>query len=210
MNKKVFFALAVLILVILACTFTPGPKPTPQPAATAGSGTTGQQTVPFSPGLLSATSSPTLAANTGTSVFLDYDADPLYGLANLQRGFTPDPHILGVGAGGTSDTSDINLACGFTTCAPTVVFNLSGGASEGFLRIYFVSSDAGMDATLVVHTPDQGYLCVDNSSYGSGQDPVIDIEYAASGKYAVWVGMHQSDTYAPGMLYITQSADNTP
>ena len=41
-------------------------------------------------------------------------------------------------------------------------------------------------------------------------DPVIDIEYAASGKYIVWVGVHQSDTYAIGMLFITESANNTP
>jgi hypothetical protein len=115
-----------------------------------------------------------------------------------------------VGSDGIVDTSATNLACGFTTNAPTFAFNLSGGASEGFLRIYFVSSDAGMDTTLIVHTPNQEWICEDNSSYGSGMDPVIDIEYAASGKYTVWVGMHQNDTYAIGMLFITESANNTP
>jgi len=46
--------------------------------------------------------------------------------------------------------------------------------------------------------------------HACGMGPVIDIEYAASGKYAIWVGMHQSDTYAPGMLFITESTNNTP
>ncbi len=196
MNKKAFFALAVLVLVILACTFTPVTNPIAQPTKS-GDGNS-QQTVPSSPGIPAAAS------------ILDYEADPLYGLADLQRGFSPDPHIVGVGAGGTSDTSGVNLACGFTTQAPTFAFNLSGGASEGFLRIYFVSSDAGMNATLIVHTPNQEWLCKDNSSNGSGAAPVIDIEYAASGNYAIWVGMQQSDVYAPGMLSITESASNTP
>ncbi|MGV8025098.1 MAG: hypothetical protein AB2L18_00885 [Anaerolineaceae bacterium] len=151
--------------------------------------------------------SPTESANAG---ILDYEVDPLYGLADLQRGFSPDPYIVGVGAGGTFDTSAMNLACGFTTVAPTFSFSLSGGASEGFLRIYFVASDGGMDTKLLVHTPDQEWICIDNSSNSSGAGPVLDIEYAPSGSYAIWVGMPQSDVYAPGMLYITQSANNTP
>ena len=155
-------------------------------------------------------SSQTEPANSGISKILDYTVNPLYGLANLQRGFSPDPHIVGVGAGGTFNTSAINLACGFTTDAPTFTFNLSGGASEGFLRIYFVPSDKGIDAKLIVHTPNQEWICKDNSSNSNGLVPVLDIEYAASGKYAVWIGMPQKDTYAPGMLFITQSANNTP
>jgi hypothetical protein len=165
---------------------------------------------PSSASIPNVPSSPTESANSGISRILDYEVDPLYGLANLQRGFSPDPHIVGVGAGGTFDTSAINLACGFTTDAPTFAFNLSGGASEGFLRIYFVPSDDGMDTKLIVHTPNQEWICKDNSSNSSRAGPVLDIEYAASGKYSIWVGMQQSDIYAPGMLFITESANNTP
>jgi len=206
MNKKVFFALAVLVLVVLACTFTPVTTPTAQPTA----GGNGQQIVPTSPSIPDATSTPTVSANTGISGILDYEADPIWGPTDLQRGFSPDPRVVGLGSDGIVDTSATNLACGFTTNAPTFAFNLSGGASEGFLRIYFVSSDAGMDATLIVHTPNQEWICEDNSSNGNGADPVIDIEYAASGKYAVWVGTQQSGTSVLGMLNITQSAANTP
>jgi len=206
MNKKVFFALAVLVLVVLACTFTPVTTPTAQPTA----GGNGQQIVPTSPSIPDATSTPTVSANTGISGILDYEADPIWGPTDLQRGFSPDPRVVGLGSDGIVDTSATNLACGFTTNAPTFAFNLSGGASEGFLRIYFVSSDAGMGATLIVHTPNQEWICEDNSSNGNGADPVIDIEYAASGKYAVWVGTQQSGTSVLGMLNITQSAANTP
>jgi hypothetical protein len=156
------------------------------------------------------TSTQTTISNPSAASILDHEGDALYGLADLQRGFTPDPYMVGVGAGGTFDTSAMNLACGFTTVAPTFAFRLSGGASEGFLRIYFVASDDGMDTKMILHTPDQEWICINNSSNSSGASPVLDIEYAPSGSYAVWVGMQQSDVYAPGMLYITQSASNTP
>jgi len=138
---------------------------------------------------------------------LNVGADPLYGSISLQRGFSPDPHITNLGAGGTVDTSGLNLDCGFTTAAPSFGFKLSGGASEGFLRIFFIPGD-GSDTTLVLHTPGQDWICVDDSSYGI--DPVIDIEFAPSGEYTVWVGMRTFDTYAPGTLFITQSENNTP
>jgi hypothetical protein len=156
------------------------------------------------------TSTQTAINNPSAAGILDYEVDPLYGLADLQRGFSPDPYMVGVGAGGTFDTSAMNLACGFTTVAPTFAFRLSGGASEGFLRIYFVPSDAGIDTKLIVHTPDQEWICKDISSNSSGVGPVLDMEYAPSGSYTIWVGMQESDVYAPGMLYITQSANNTP
>ena len=159
---------------------------------------------------LQATTLPSSSNTLNISGVLDYEVDPLYGLFNLQRGFSPDPHVVGVGAGGTMDTSAYNLACGYTTEAPTLAFTLSGGASEGFLRIYFVSSDNRTDTKLIVHTPNQEWICKDNSSNNSGAGPVIDFEYAVSGKYSVWVGMPHSEVYAPGMLFITQSADNHP
>lgn len=140
---------------------------------------------------------------------LDFEADPLFGLVELQRAFAPDPFIRYVEAGGTIDTSDYGLDCGFTSSSPTFAFRLRGGASETFLRIFFVSSN-GIDTTLVVHTPNQEWLCVDNSFYGNGMDPVIDIEFAASGNYAIWVGTHQNDTYDMDNLFITQSMDTTP
>ncbi len=166
------------------------------------------------PAFPDAAPSPTLSGYIGPSGTLDYEADPLYGFADLQRGFSPDPHIVGVGAGGAFDTAQINLACGFTTEAPAFGFHLYGGASEGFLRIYFLpsgaTSDSGINIGLVVHTPDQQWLCAEASSSPGGSAPVVDFEFAPSGTYTIWVGMPQSDVYAPGMLYITQSAANTP
>ena len=152
---------------------------------------------------------PTATTSVDTLLILDYEADPLFGSDSLQRGFSPDPYIVAAQAGGTVDTSDLNLECGFTTSSPAFVFKLSGGASEGFLRIFYAASD-GTDTTLVTHTPDQKWICMDNSPDGSGMDPVIDIEYATSGEYAIWVGTQQSDTYGTGSLFITELENTTP
>lgn len=119
-----------------------------------------------------------------------------------------------MGAGGTVDTSVMNMACGFTTGAPAFAFKLSGGASEGFLRIYFLPSgatlDSGINIGLVVHTPAQEWLCQYVPASGSGTAPYIDLDFAPSGNYAVWVGLDRSGDSEPGMLYITQSSSNTP
>ena len=140
---------------------------------------------------------------------LDYEAEPFFGSIKLERGFIPDPYMIYVDAGGDLDTSNLGLDCGFATSAPTFAFSYSGGASETFLRIFFAAVD-NIDATLVIYTPNKEWLCADNSTYGSGLDPVIDIEYAPSGQYVIWVGAHESNVFGMGSLYITGSMDVTP
>ncbi len=164
-------------------------------------------TIPAQSGPVVVTVAPTVPPPVGPAPGLDAGADPLFGLTNLQRGMSPDPYIIAVGAGGTVDKASMGLACGFTTSSPTFRFTLSGGASEGFLRIFYMTSD-DTDTTLVVRTPDQQWLCADDSPYGIA--PVIDIEYAPSGQYNVWVGTHQRDLYGTGRLFVTQSEANTP
>jgi hypothetical protein len=160
-------------------------------------------TLPPIPGL------PELPTLEETSPTLEYGAVPLFGSISLQRGFSPDPFSVAAKAGGTVDTSALNLNCGFTTTVPTYTFKLSGGASETFLRIFFTASD-GTDTTLVVYTPNQEWKCVDNSTYGSLVDPVMDFEMAPSGQYAIWAGTKLSDTFTIGKLFITQSKFTAP
>ena len=140
---------------------------------------------------------------------LDHEADPLFGSIKLQRGFIPDPHVVAMVAGGTVNTADLDVNCGFTASFPTFAFDLTGGASETFLRIFYTAND-GTDTTMVMYTPEQKWLCMDDSTFGSKKDPVIEFEYAPSGKYVIWLGTKQSDTYAEGNLFITGSINSTP
>ena len=71
-----------------------------------------------------------------TLPILDYKADPLFGSVSLQRGFSPDPHIVAAVAGGTVDTLDLNLDCGFTSykvCAFPKTQNLRTQLSKNFV-----------------------------------------------------------------------------
>ena len=152
---------------------------------------------------------PTATSQVEQPTILDYEADPLFGSIKLERGFIPDPHVVAMVAGGTVNTADLDIDCGFTSSFPTFAFDLRGGASETFLRIFYTAND-GTDTTMVIYTPEKKWVCLDDSMYGSKKDPVIDIEYAQSGKYVIWIGTKQSDIYAGGNLFITGSTNSTP
>jgi hypothetical protein len=138
---------------------------------------------------------------------LNLEAPPLFGHADLQRAYEPDPHIVAASAGGSVDTITLNLDCGFVSREPTYGFKLFGGASENFLRVYFVATD-GSDTTLVMRTPSGEWVCMQDSF--QKMDPVIDIKFAPSGEYLIWVGMEAAGTTGKGSLYITQSPANKP
>ena len=138
---------------------------------------------------------------------VDLNAEPLYGPVRLQRGFSPDPHTLELTASGYLDTSQMDQDCGYTTSPPTFVFTLGNGDPETFLRLFFAADD-GTETSLLVHTPDDEWLCETGSL--AGNDPVVDLPFAPSGEYAVWVGIPQSGDSLDGTLSITGSQDVTP
>jgi len=202
---------AILIMGVIACScnsLAQNPTATPLLLQLSPSVNATDPPVATQPPVATDPSAAILPAITDISGILSIEADPIWGPSNLQRGFSPDPRVIGLGSEGIVDTSTTNHACGFTTNAPTFAFTLSGGAEAGFLRIYFTPDDK-VDTTLIVHTPAQSWLCWNNSSNGSG-DPVIDIDSAALGKYAIWVGVQQNGASVLGQLFITQSVDNTP
>jgi len=140
---------------------------------------------------------------------LDLYGEAFYGYASLQRGFSPDPYMAPAVAGGEVNTAYLGFDCGFSTPVPTFSFKLGGGASDTFLRIFFVPDD-GTDTTLAIYTPDHEWLCGDDSPFGSGRDPVVDLEFAPSGDYLLWAGTWSENVFTPGTLFITQSMDTTP
>jgi hypothetical protein len=150
---------------------------------------------------------PPLPAVPAIAPGVDPNAEPLNGPVRLQRGFSPDPHTVELTASGNLDTSRVGQDCGFTTSPPTFAFTLSGGASETFLRLFFTAAD-GAETSLLVHTPDGEWLCETGSL--TGPDPVVDLPFAPSGEYALWVGLPQSGDSLDGTLSITGSQDVTP
>lgn len=139
--------------------------------------------------------------NTMAQDTADPTADPLFATVDLAAGQLLDPFLISVTATGTVDASTLGEECvGFVPAAPDVALNWDG---EGeLLRIFFHSVG---DATLAVVTPDGEILCNDDAS-GTLFDPMVDIEDAANGRYAIHVGHNEPEISYPGFLVIT-SAD---
>ncbi|MBZ0291291.1 MAG: hypothetical protein K8L99_01870 [Anaerolineae bacterium] len=132
----------------------------------------------------------------------DPDAEPAFLTLNLEAGFTLDPFVVSVVGGGSIDASDLSEGClGFINSNPTVKVNYTGDAD--FLRAFFYSSH---DSVLVVHTPDDEYLCNDDAN-DLLLDASLDLENPPQGEYVIWVGAFWQDQQVPGFLVFTANPD---
>ena len=127
----------------------------------------------------------------------DVSADPTYGDVRLAEGFTPDPHVTELMAGGSTEVDLPGCTYGSVANAPDVdlYYTTSGGSD---LYIYAVSGD---DTTILVNTPNGTWVC-DDDSYGDG-DPIVVIRDAPAGLYDIWVGTY-GDDMADATLYISE------
>ena len=158
------------------------------------------------PPVVTAPAIPTRTAAPGG--VLNPDADPLFGTASLQPGFTPDPYMVEAQAGGAIDTSQFEQDCGFVSFAPAFTFDLGEGTSPNFLRIYFTPDDEDAETTLLVEAPDGDWLCAEGPT--RGHVPILDLDPAPSGEYSLWIGTRQDVTPVQGSLSISGSQDVTP
>lgn len=124
---------------------------------------------------------------TTSGVQPDIGAQPLYGTANLGAGFSPDPHVTSIDAGG-SDQNPINGSgcAGYINAErPDLDLNYSAGSYK-----LFIYAQSQSDTTLLVNLPDGSWVCSDDAM---GRNPVIALDNPQSGNYNIWVG-----TYAAG------------
>jgi hypothetical protein len=125
-------------------------------------------------------------------------AEGTFGAVNLRSGFTPDPHVTTVNAGGPIDVSSVSDNCrGFIAERPS--FTLRYRAGELPLYVGVVADD---DTTLVVKGPNGQWMCDDDS--GDNLNPVISWDNPRSGRYQIWVGRFGSSELAPANLYISE------
>ena len=122
-----------------------------------------------------------LASDVNTS---DFPAEALYSNVSLVTGFTPDPYLVSIVAGGDSAASDeLGAACAgnVTSKQPDVVLNYTAGANFGL----YLYAEAAEDTTLILLGPD-GWYC-DDDSHGD-LNPGVSLERPLSGDYLIWVG----------------------
>lgn len=129
----------------------------------------------------------------------NWRAEPMYGTVNLNVGFTPDPHIVVVDAGGNNRNSISGSGCAgyINNAQPDVDLNYQAGRS----RLYFYVK-SGVDTTLLVNDANGNWLCSDDFE---GSNPAIILNNPPSGIYNVWVGTYsQDDTGSRARLHISE------
>ncbi len=132
----------------------------------------------------------------------DYTADPLYGTVQLSTGFTPDPYMVSVYAGGTADAGALGLGA---ECVGFIQpeqpdFRLYYAAGNGFMLGIGAVSEA--DTTLVINAPDGRWYC--NDDYDGSLNPFVFFSTSMSGQYDIWVGSFSRGDAQPATLAITE------
>ncbi|CAN5212809.1 peptidase S1 [soil metagenome] len=142
-----------------------------------------------------------MLAGTAPATAQDASLRPNFGSVNLRAGFTPDPMVVRMTAGGdinSNDASSLGGECvGMITDAPDYRINYT--AAPGVKLTIRIRSQS--DTTLVVNGPNGNWYC--NDDIGSSTNPGVVYRTPQSGVYDVWVGTYGSDP-APAEIRITE------
>ena len=131
----------------------------------------------------------------------DTSADPIAGTVNLRAGFTPDPRVVAVRAGGSEAASSVGGNCqGFISSAPDVRLNYQSGS---FPLIISVASNA--DTTLVINAPDGSWHCDDDGGV-RGSNPGLRFNRPLTGAYEIWIGTYRSGGTQAARLHISETS----
>ena len=117
---------------------------------------------------------------------VDPDAEAFFGDVALDSGFTPDPYLLEMTAGGNSDASELGGRCtGAIGSQPDIRLEFEAGVLP--LNVYaYPDFDEFEDLTLVVRDPTGRYRCDDDYD---GLSPAVLIDRPVTGTYEIWVGV---------------------
>ena len=119
------------------------------------------------------------------------------GEITLNSGFTPDPYIVDVVAGGTIDASRTANGCnGMISRAPDFQVTYRAGS---FPLTFQTQADS--DTTLVINGADGRWYCDDDG--GDGVNAQVMFSNPQSGVYDVWVGTYSGGT-ARARLFVTE------
>jgi len=101
----------------------------------------------------------------------------------------------------TGDT----LCGGLVTVAPVYAFDWTGASKP--LTLF---GEATGDTTLLVRTPDGGFLCADDADGANNLNPLLTISAPDAGRYLVWVGRVDPSQPVTGTLTLTEAAGAKP
>ena len=138
-----------------------------------------------------AAAAPALAQDTG--------APARYREIELDSGFTPDPQVIAVEAGGNINATRLGSPCtGFIAGPPDVRLTYNAGSLP-----LIISVASGADTTLVVNGPDGRWYCDDDGGV-NGMNPQVRFNSPASGRYEIWVGTYGGPELRNARLHISE------
>jgi hypothetical protein len=122
-----------------------------------------------------------------------------YGRIELRAGFTPDPQVISLRAGGSVNAENIASNCrGYVSRAPDVELSYTAGSLPLILSV-----DSGSDTTLIVNGPDGNWYCDDDSGV-NGTNPALRFNSPLTGTYDIWVGTYSSGMSQSSSLNISE------
>jgi hypothetical protein len=122
---------------------------------------------------------------------------PHFGGIAMAAGFTPDPYVRNVTAGGTINLQNcFNGIAGFVTSRPDFSMSWTGNSSQLTIAV-----ESFADAVLLVNAPDQSWHYFDDYR---GTDPAITFYNPMQGRYDIWIGSYDGSRRNPARLVFTE------
>jgi len=138
----------------------------------------------------------------------NWEAQPLYTTLDLAPDFNNDPRKVEIEAGGDQSMEGMGEDCaGFINWdKPDVDVNYANdkdaGSPAGTEQLSFYVK-ASKDTTMLVYTPDQKWVCVDDTS-DSNENPSLTFKRPLAGNYNIWIGTYDSGSTQKATLYVTE------
>ncbi|MBL4811105.1 MAG: peptidase S1 [Rhodobacteraceae bacterium] len=128
----------------------------------------------------------------------DWQAQPYFGQIDLYAGFTPDPYVRNVTAGGTQNMQNCfsNGYSGYVTSRPDFDLYWHGGSAQLTIAI-----QSRADAILLINAPDGSWHYSDDYR---GTDPAIVFNNPMEGLYDIWIGSYDGSRRNPARLIFTE------
>lgn len=132
----------------------------------------------------------------------DWQASPSFGQIDLWAGFTPDPYVRNITAGGGYDLAGCFGSNGWGgSVASKPDFDLYWNGASAELTIAVRSRG---DAVLLINAPDGQWYFADNTSSG---DEAVTFSNPQEGLYDIWIGAYNGGSGIPGQLIFTELAN---
>lgn len=145
-----------------------------------------------------ATAAAVALAPLAASACPDWQGAPHFGQIELWAGFTPDPYVRNITAGGTTNLGNCGFnAAGYVTTRPDFDLYWNGSAAQLTIAVQVRSADA----ILLVNAPDGSWYYSDDYR---GTDPAITFYNPQQGLYDIWIGSYDGSRRNPGQLIITE------